>query len=182
MLNGTSVFLIGMMGAGKSTVGRLLGAKLNYRFFDTDQLVEACTGQKIPEIFERSGEAIFRSLEHQVLTQISAYTNLVVATGGGIVLDKMNWAHLHDGLVIWLDVPVDVLYDRLLNASTPRPLLQTENPLLTLANIYEQRCDLYAQADIRITIGAEEASHQVCDRLVEMIADKIQLDRLKEKG
>jgi shikimate kinase len=182
MLNGTSVFLIGMMGAGKSTIGKLLAAQLNYGFFDTDQLVETCAGQKIPEIFAKSGEASFREIEHQVLAQVSAYTRLVIATGGGIVLNQMNWAHLHDGLVIWLDVPVDILHHRLANATIPRPLLQTENPILTLTNIYEQRRDRYAQADIQITIGAEESSRQVCDRLVRMIADKVQPDRLRENS
>ncbi|CAN1209520.1 shikimate kinase [Tumidithrix helvetica PCC 7403] len=179
MLKGTSVFLIGMMGAGKSTIGKLLAAQLDYRFLDTDQLVETCAGQTIPEIFARSGEASFREIEHQVLGQVSAYTRLVVATGGGIVLNQMNWSHLHHGLVVWLDVPVPVLYDRLTNATVQRPLLQTENPLLTLTNIYEQRWDRYAQADIRITVGEEESSKQVCERTIEAIAKKVEPDRLK---
>ena len=90
MLNGTNIFLIGMMGAGKSTVGKLLAQKLGYNFLDTDPLIEKCAGKSIPEIFAKDGEETFRDLEQQVLSQVSAYTRLVVATGGGIVMRSLN--------------------------------------------------------------------------------------------
>ncbi|MFZ4729295.1 MAG: shikimate kinase [Pseudanabaena sp.] len=179
MLNGTNIFLIGMMGAGKSTVGKHLAQKLGYNFLDTDPLIEKCAGKPIPEIFAKDGEDTFRDLEQQVLSQVSAYTRLVVATGGGIVMRSLNWSHLHDGIVVWIDVPIETLHKRLKTASEQRPLLQTANPLQTLNDIYSQRRDRYAQADISIMVTANETSEAVCDRLFEMIQTRITPDRLK---
>jgi shikimate kinase len=179
MLNGTNIFLIGMMGAGKSTVGKLLAQKLGYNFLDTDPLIEKCAGKSIPEIFAKDGEEKFRDLEQQVLSQVSAYTRLVVATGGGIVMRSLNWSHLHDGIVIWIDVPIDTLYHRLKTASEQRPLLQTADPLQTLSDIYNQRRDRYAQADISIMVTKDETTEAVSDRLCEMIQARITPDRLK---
>ena len=180
MLNGTNIFLIGMMGAGKSTVGKFLAKKLNYNFIDTDPLIEQCAGKSIPEIFADEGEESFRDLEQQVVSQVSAYTRLVVATGGGVVVRSLNWSHLHDGIVIWIDVPVEILYDRLKNESTHRPLLQTENALQRLQDLYEQRRDRYAQADISIMVNAEETPEDISDRLVTMIQSRITPNRLRE--
>lgn len=179
MLNGTNIFLIGMMGAGKSTVGKHLAQKLGYNFLDTDPLIEQCTGKPIPEIFADDGEEAFRNLEQQVLSQVSAYTRLVVATGGGIVMRSLNWSHLHDGIVVWIDVPVEVLYDRLKTESEHRPLLQTEDPLQRLNALYEQRRDRYAQADISIMVNAKETPEAVSDRLFDMILNRLEPDRLK---
>jgi shikimate kinase len=179
MLNGTNIFLIGMMGAGKSTVGKLLAQKLGYNFLDTDPLITQCAGKSISDIFANDGEETFRDLEQQVLSQVSAYTRLVVATGGGIVMRSLNWSHLHDGIVVWIDVPVEILGDRLKTESNHRPLLQTENPLQRLMDIYEQRRDRYAQADISIMVNADETPAAVSDRLLEMIQTRIIPDRLK---
>ena len=179
MLNGTNIFLIGMMGAGKSTVGKLLAPKIGHNFLDTDPLIEQCAGKSIPDIFANDGEESFRDLEQQVLSQVSAYTRLVVATGGGIVMRSLNWSHLHDGIVVWIDVPVEILHDRLKTESNHRPLLQTENLLPRLIDIYEQRRDRYAQADISIMVNADETPEAVSDRLLEMIQTRIIPDRLK---
>lgn len=182
MLDGTNVFLIGMMGVGKSTLGKLLAKKLQYCFFDTDTLVEQCAGMSVAEIFAKDGEANFRQLEHQVLAEVSAYKQLVVATGGGIVLDKLNWSYLRHGLVVWLDVPVDLLYHRLKASTSERPLLHYENPKAILTDIYHKRRDLYAQSDIQLTIDTLESPQVVCDRLVEAIASAIEPDRLKPEN
>ncbi len=179
MLNGTNIFLIGMMGAGKSTIGKLLAQKVHYNFVDTDSLIEQCAGKSIPEIFANEGEDSFRDLEQQILSQVSAYTRLVVATGGGIVMRSLNWSHLHDGIVVWIDVPVEVLYDRLKTESEHRPLLQTEDPLQRLNDLYEQRRDRYAQADISIMVNADETPEAVSDRLFDMILNRLEPDRLK---
>ena len=181
MLNGTNIFLIGMMGAGKSTVGKLLATKIGYNFLDTDPLIEQCAGKSIPEIFANDGEQTFRDLEQQVLSQVSAYTRLVVATGGGIVMRSLNWSHLHDGIVVWIDVPVDILYDRLKNESDHRPLLQTEDPLQRLNDLYEQRRDRYAQADISIMVNGDETPVEISDRLLEAIKTRITPDHLKQE-
>ncbi len=153
------------MGCGKSTVGRLIAQKLRYRFFDTDTVITQSTGQSIPEIFAESGESVFRQIETQVLSELSAYTRLAVATGGGIVLERMNWSYLHQGLVVWLDAPLETLLQRL-QGDTTRPLLQETDPKQKLQDLLDQRQSLYAQADLRIQIQPGETSVQVCDRIL----------------
>ncbi|AFY72212.1 shikimate kinase [Synechococcus sp. PCC 7502] len=179
MLDGTNIYLIGMMGAGKSTIGKLLADRLNYRFVDTDSLVEACTKRTVAQIFAESGESGFRQIEHQVLSEVSAYTRLVVATGGGIVLDRLNWSHLRNGLVVWLDVSMQQLYHRLRSSHHVRPLLETADPLATLTKLYEQRRSLYAQADVCLVIDTDDSPQKVCDRLVADLARKINPDQLR---
>lgn len=164
-LKGTSVFLIGMMGAGKTTVGDLLATELGYRFFDTDSLIEKVAGKTITQIFADEGEESFRELEGLVLSDLSAYTKLVVATGGGIVLRQMNWSYLRHGLIIWLDVSVEVLVERLQNDTT-RPLLQNPNPASALQKLLNQRGNLYAQADLQIQISANDTPEEITARVI----------------
>lgn len=168
MLKGVNVYLIGMMGAGKTSVGSLLAQQLGYRFFDTDVLIEQVTRQSINEIFANSGEDAFRQIESQVLAEISAYTNLTIATGGGIVLRRENWSYLHHGLIVWLDVPVERLISRLAD-DTARPLLQDPDPAAKLQRLLDQRQRLYAQADLKITVDADETPEQVAKRVIEAI-------------
>ncbi|MBD2179849.1 shikimate kinase [Aerosakkonema funiforme] len=169
ILRGINLYLIGMMGAGKTTVGRLLAQQLGYRFFDTDALIEqAAGGQSINEIFATAGEEAFREIESQVLAELSAYTKLAISTGGGIVLRQKNWSYLHHGLIVWLDVPVELLMTRLAEDST-RPLLKDANPQKKLEMLLEQRRKLYAQADIRVTADASLTPEQVAARVIEEI-------------
>lgn len=157
------------MGAGKTTVGRLLAEELGYRFFDTDALIEqVAKGKTINEIFTTDGESAFRSMESQVLAELSAYTKLAIATGGGIVLRRENWSYLQHGLVVWLDVPVELLIARLAEDST-RPLLKDADLRNKLEMLVEQRQSLYAQADLKITQLAEETPEQVAKRVMEAI-------------
>lgn len=149
-LRGTNVYLIGMMGAGKTTIGQRLATALGYQFFDTDALIEQVTGSAIADIFAHQGEATFRQTETDVLSQISAYTRLVVATGGGIVLQRQNWSYLHHGAVVWLDVPFEQLRQRL-QGDSHRPLLQTDDWPDRLQTLINQRQSLYAQADVRVS-------------------------------
>ncbi len=167
-LKGINVFLIGIMGTGKTTVGRLLAAELGYRFFDTDVLIEQIAGKTINQIFADEGEEMFRDLESQVLSELAAYTKLTIATGGGIVLRRMNWSHLHNGLVVWLDAPVEVLIERLGSDST-RPLLQTPNPALTLQTLLNQRRNLYAEADLHISINGSDTPEQITSQVISAI-------------
>ncbi|XGV96963.1 MAG: shikimate kinase [Leptolyngbya sp. BL-A-14] len=167
-LKGTSLYLIGMMGAGKTTIGQRLAAKLSYRFFDTDVVIEQVTGLPIRELFAQSGEADFRTLESQVLAQLSAYTRSVIATGGGIVLKRENWGHLRHGIVVWLDVPVAQLQQRL-QGDRVRPLLQEPDPTAKLQTLLEQRQALYAQADVCIRYRSEETPEQLTERTIEEI-------------
>jgi shikimate kinase len=169
-LTGLNLYLIGMMGSGKTTVGKHLATHLGYRFVDTDSLVERVAGQSIQTIFESQGEEVFRQLEGQVLAEVSAYAyqKLAIATGGGIILRRENWSYLHHGLVIWLDVPVSVLCQRL-KQDTTRPLLQAHEVEAKLQTLLDQRQSLYAQADVRVAVQAghtaEQVVHQILDAL-----------------
>lgn len=175
-LKGISLFLVGMMGAGKSTTGRELARRLGYRFMDTDQLIEQATGRPIADIFATDGEAAFRALETQVLAQVSAYTRLVVATGGGIVLARKNWSYLHQGAVVWLDPPLPLLQQRLAT-DTQRPLLQGEDGLKKLDSLLEQRQQLYDQADVRVPVAAGDTVAAVCDRTLERLRQRVRPER-----
>lgn len=168
MLKGVNLYLIGMMGAGKTSVGRELAQKLDYRFIDADDIIERVAGQTINEIFAREGESAFRHRESQVLAELSAYTYLVISTGGGIILRRENWSYLHHGLVVWLDVPVEILISRLAEDST-RPLLKDSDPALKLQTLLDQRRSLYAQADLHITVSGEDTPEQVATRVMEQI-------------
>ena len=161
------------MGAGKTTVGRLLARELGYHFFDTDTLIEQVAGGKtINEIFTTDGEEGFRNLETKVLAELSAYTKLAIATGGGIVLRRENWGYLRHGLIVWLDISVDILMERLAEDAT-RPLLKDADPRKKLETLLEQRQRLYAQADIRITIEPGQTPEQVAQRVMEAIPSVI---------
>ena len=162
---GINLYLIGMMGSGKTAVGRQLAIKLNYRFFDTDAVVEKAAKQTISNIFATSGEAAFRDLETQVLAELSAYRKLAIATGGGIILRQQNWGHLRHGLIVWLDVPVAQICDRL-RGDTTRPLLQTADPAEKLTALLNQRQPLYAQADLRCAVQPHESPEQIAERIL----------------
>ncbi len=175
LLRGTNLYLIGMMGVGKSTLGRHLAAHLGYRFLDTDALVEQVAGQSVAAVFTSLGEEAFRSLETQVVAQVSAYTRVVVATGGGIVLHSMNWSYLRHGVVVWLDVPLAELTHRLAG-DRDRPLLQRPDWETHLATLWEQRRPLYASADIHLPIAAAEAPEAIAQRLLTLLPTRLRPD------
>ncbi len=177
-LKGVNLYLIGMMGSGKTTIGRLLAKELSYHFFDTDALIEQVGGQSIPQIFAETGEPGFRQLETQVLAELSAYKNLAIATGGGIVLNRINWSYLRHGIVIWLDVAVEQLYTRLQQDATPRPLLIDTDPLTKLRMLVEQRQRLYAQADVQVTIAENVTSEQVVVQVLQAVSQILKPDVL----
>ncbi|MEC8607538.1 MAG: shikimate kinase [Cyanobacteriota bacterium] len=167
-LGGRSLYLVGMMGSGKTSTGRPLAERLGYGFVDADAVIEQAAGCSIPEIFERDGEAGFRSLESQVLNAISQRHSLVVATGGGVVTRPENWGLLHSGIVIWLDVVSDQLLQRLKADSTVRPLLQTNDPEAALNALLNERRPLYAEADLTVVIN-EETPETVADGILQLL-------------
>ncbi|OCR01379.1 shikimate kinase [Oscillatoriales cyanobacterium USR001] len=174
LLKGVNVYLIGMMGAGKTTVGKWLASELGYRFFDTDILIEQVAGKSVSEIFTRDGEESFRELESKVLQELSAYTNLIVATGGGIVLRQINWSYLHHGVVVWLNVPVEEICDRL-REDNSRPLLREGDPKIILEGIFTQRQRFYAQADVQVFAGGDNpeiVGMRVIEELQKMVKVK----------
>ena len=167
-LAGRSLYLVGMMGSGKTSTGRPLAERLGYGFVDADAVIEQAAGCGIPEIFDRDGEAGFRSLESQVLSAISQRHSLVVATGGGVVTQPENWGLLHSGIVIWLDVVPEQLLQRLNADSTERPLLQTADPEAALNALLNERRPLYAEADLTVVIN-EETPETVADGILQLL-------------
>ena len=172
-LGGRSLYLVGMMGSGKSSTGRPLAEKLGYGFVDSDSVIEQLAGCSIPEIFQRDGEAGFRELETQVLSAISERHSLVVATGGGVVTRSENWGVMHQGIVIWLDVEREQLIKRLKADSTPRPLLQEAHPAEALDRILNARRPQYSEADLTVVI-AEETPDVVADGILQLLPNLIQ--------
>ena len=154
-LGGRSLYLVGMMGSGKSTTGRPLAERLGYGFVDADAVIEQVAGCSISEIFERDGEEEFRNLETQVLRSISERHSLVVATGGGIVTRSQNWGMMHQGIVIWLDVERGQLLQRLQKDASQRPLLMGSDPAETVDAILKERRPLYDEADLTVVIESE---------------------------
>ncbi|KAJ1273083.1 hypothetical protein BS78_06G253000 [Paspalum vaginatum] len=159
-LDGRCVYLVGMMGSGKTTVGKILAEVLGYSFFDSDKLVEKAVGiSSVAEIFQLHSEAFFRDNESEVLRDLSSMHRLVVATGGGAVIRPINWSFMKKGLTVWLDVPLDALARRISAVGTAsRPLLHQESgdpyakAYAKLTSLFEQRMDSYANADARVSL------------------------------
>lgn len=141
----SNIFLVGLMGAGKTTIGRHLAKALDKQFEDSDRVIEARTGADIPLIFELEGEAGFRRRERTVIAELTEREDLVLATGGGVVLDRDNRSHLVSrGLVIYLQAPLEQLVERT-SSDRNRPLLQTEDPRARLTTLLAERDPLYRQ-------------------------------------
>lgn len=150
------IVLLGMMGSGKSTVGRALAARLDVPFRDTDQLLEYRLGRHIPQIFQLYGEEAFRSHETSVLRSLDPI-EAVTATGGGIVLREENWPELRRlGTTVFLNAYPEVLIKRLDQSSRKRPLLAQENWESKLTELLETRLPLYRQADVTVDVKDEE--------------------------
>ncbi|MGB9149052.1 MAG: shikimate kinase AroK [Burkholderiales bacterium] len=152
-------FFVGLMGAGKSTVGKHLARKLGKTFFDSDREIERRTGVKIPVIFDIEGEAGFRAREQQVLEEITQKHDIVLATGGGAVLSATNRENLRSrGTVIYLRANIDDLFART-RRDKNRPLLQTPDPRARLSELYLQRDPLYREiAHIVIDTGRQSVN------------------------
>ncbi len=158
-----NLVLIGFMGTGKSSVGRQVAESLGFRFVDTDQLVIRMAGKPIPRIFSEDGEARFRELESEALRQCAGADGQVIATGGGIVTQPGNHELLRQaGHVVWLRARPEVVLNRV-SRNRDRPLLQTEDPLATIRDLYASRVELYracAAEEIDTThLTLEETAH-----------------------
>ena len=151
-----NLFLVGLMGAGKTTVGRLLARQYGKTFHDSDHEIEARCGVKIPVIFEIEGESGFRKREEAAIAQLTSLTNVVLATGGGAVLSSANREKLkQNGVVIYLRGTPEQLFERTRHDRN-RPLLQTADPLARLRELYKQRDPLYREvADIVVDTGRQ---------------------------
>jgi shikimate kinase len=135
------------MGTGKSVVGRRLAAELSLPFYDTDSLIEARTGMKIAEIFEKNGEAVFREIEKEIVREVSQKDGCVISTGGGVVANAENVRSLTEkGELICLTASPETILKRIERRANARPLLSGENPLERIKTLLEERRPFYAQA------------------------------------
>jgi shikimate kinase len=160
--NMTSIFLVGPMGSGKSTVGRALARKIGFRFIDSDREIEARCGVDIPTIFDYEGEAGFRDREARIIDELTQLPGLVLATGGGSVLREANRSNLKTrGHVILLQVDIKEQLRRVAFDSN-RPLLQTEDPAARLKALMEEREPIYKEvADVAISTDSRRMYHVV---------------------
>jgi len=157
-----SIFLVGMMGAGKTSVGRVLAKRLQKSFYDSDQVIEDRTGVKIPVIFEIEGEAGFRVRESAVIDELTALRDIVLATGGGAVLIETNRDRLRTrGTVVYLRATVRDLLNRTRHDKN-RPLLQAADPRARLTELYEKRDPLYREvAHVTVDTGNQSLTSLV---------------------
>jgi shikimate kinase len=152
-----TVALVGMMGAGKSSVGRRLAARLGVPFRDADSEIELAAGCSIPEIFDRYGEPAFREGERKVIARLLGEQPHVLATGGGAFIDPETRTNLKQRAVtVWIKAPVDVLMARVQRRDN-RPLLRTADPRATLEKLLADRAPVYSEADV--TIESEDGPH-----------------------
>jgi shikimate kinase len=171
-----SLVLVGMMGAGKSSVGRKLASRLVLPFVDADTEIEVAAGMSIPEIFEVRGEPEFRSGEARVIARLLEAGPQVLATGGGAYMNAETRRLIgQKGLSIWLKADFDILMRRI-RRRTDRPLLHTADPEDTLKRLIEDRYPLYALADL--TIESRDVSHEVIvDEVIEALANHFSIAR-----
>ena len=173
-LGGRNIFLIGMMGSGKSQTGPVLAKMINYAFVDTDDVIEKASKQSISSIFEKDGEKVFRDVEKKVLKEISQHHSLVIATGGGLVTLPENWGILHQGIVIWLDLDLKRSIKRLESDKKNRPLLIVDHLSENFSQIYESRKPVYLESDLRIEVEDQspyEVATMVAEHLPSILID-----------
>jgi shikimate kinase len=171
-----NLVLVGFMGSGKSSVGRLLAARTGFALVDTDNLVVQDAGMPIPDIFRLHGEEHFRRLETAALQRLVGRIGLIVATGGGVIVSPENRAILpRIGPVVWLDATTDHLHQRVRHSK--RPLLQTENPRRTLQELYDSREPLYRSvATVRIdstSLTHRQTAQAIIDALTAQPAGEV---------
>ncbi|MGR3463226.1 shikimate kinase [Limimaricola sp.] len=166
------VVLVGMMGSGKTAIGRALSARLGCGFVDSDTAIEEAAKCSIAEIFARDGEAFFRARESEVLARLLEAGPRVVSTGGGAFLAPRNRAAIAEhGAALWLDADLDLLWERVRHKST-RPLLRTPDPRGTLARLLEERRPIYAEAPLRLTARPGDSIEATTARVIEMLATR----------
>ncbi|XP_076917617.1 shikimate kinase, chloroplastic-like [Bidens hawaiensis] len=172
-LSGKCIYLVGMMGSGKTTIGQILSEVLGYSFFDSDKLIEQSVGGiAVADIFKLRGEAFFRDNETEVLHKLSSMRRLVISTGGGAVVRPINWKYMHKGVSVFIDVPLDALAQRLTAIGTAsRPLLHHASgdaytqTLKKLSKLWEDRSEAYTNAHVRVSlerIAAKLGHDDVC--------------------
>ena len=171
-----NIYLVGPMGAGKTTVGRHLADLLGREFLDSDHEIERKTGATIPWIFEKEGEQGFRSRESMVIDELTTKNNLVIATGGGAITQALNRGYLNQrGIVIYLYTPVEIQLQRTYRDKN-RPLLQVANPEQKLRELLKIRDPLYREVAHHIIETNQGAARDLAQHILQLIVSKYDLD------
>lgn len=167
---GRNVVLVGMMGSGKTAIGRALAAQLGVGFVDSDAAIEQAAALSIAEIFARDGEAFFRDRETEVLRRLMADGPMVIATGGGAFVAPQNRDMIAaQGVAVWLDADLETLWERVRHKDT-RPLLRNPDPKGTLARLLDERRPVYAQARLRLAVAPDASIEQTTTQLLQLLA------------
>ncbi|MDQ7989080.1 MAG: shikimate kinase [Candidatus Dactylopiibacterium sp.] len=161
-----NIFLVGLMGSGKTTIGRQLARRMGRAFYDSDHEIVSRTGVRIPVIFELEGEAGFRRREAQVIDELAAEGGVVIATGGGAVLNPDNRRRMREsGWVVYLDVPIAILLERTRH-DTNRPLLQVADPASRLNALRSERDALYREIAHVVVDGSRVNSQIAVNKIL----------------
>lgn len=179
LLAGRPIVLVGMMGAGKTTVGRRLAAKLDRHFIDSDEEVEKAAGMSIEDIFKLHGEADFRAGEAKVIARLLREAAIVLGTGGGAFINTMTRDLVKTAAVsVWIKADFEVLFARVSRRSN-RPLLKTANPRETLRKLMDQRYPVYAEADVTVLsrdVPQDQVANEVIDALLAHLSQKVEAE------
>ncbi len=167
-----TVVLVGMMGSGKTAIGRALAAKLGVPFVDSDAAIEEAAAATIPEIFARDGEPFFRSRETEVLKRLLAGPPGIVSTGGGAFLAQENRDAIEKmGVAVWLNADLNTLWERVRHKDT-RPLLRTDDPKATLGKIFQERTPVYRRAGLEIDVSERASIDETTATVVAILASR----------
>ena len=167
-----TVVMVGMMGAGKTAVGRALAQLLGVAFLDSDHEIETAANMSVPEIFGRDGEAFFRARETEVINRLLQGPACVLSTGGGAFLSPQNRETISAyGLSVWLNADIELLWNRVKHRDT-RPLLRTADPKATLTSLYNARVPDYALADVQVPCSPPVAIDKMAMRVAEVLLSR----------
>lgn len=161
-----NIALIGFMGSGKTTIGKILAKYLDMKFIDIDKMISAREKKNIPEIFEEKGEQYFRKLEREIVLEESLNNNIVIATGGGVIIDNENIKNLKEtSFIVYLDCTIECIYERVKNSKN-RPLLNVENMFETIQELHKKRELLYKiSCDISIKIDENSNMYDTAEEI-----------------
>ncbi|MDE1130403.1 MAG: shikimate kinase [Ascidiaceihabitans sp.] len=164
-----TVVMVGMMGAGKTAVGRALAQRLGVAFLDSDAEIEVAANRTVPEIFERDGEAFFRGKETQIIERLLIDKRCILSTGGGAFLSEQNRKNISaQGISVWLNADLELLWNRVRSKDT-RPLLRTDDPKATLKKLYDQRVPIYSLADLTVGSATEYSIEDMVDQVIDAL-------------
>ncbi len=167
------IVFVGMMGSGKSAIGKMVADELSLPFRDSDAEIVTAAGMSVPEIFEKFGEEHFRTGEARVVARLVAEGPAVLSLGGGaFIADETRELIKHKAVSVWLKADADLLLSRVMRRPKSRPLLQTADPRQTLADLLEKRSPIYAQADIHVE-SSRMSKRETCDDVIAAIGQSL---------